>query len=333
MNGMLQDLKILVADDSPIYRKLVEQALSGKPYQVLFAKSGREAIDMFAEHKPSIVITDWMMPDLSGIELCGLIRAQSKHSYTYIIILTGITEKDKIVKGLAAGADEFLTKPFHAEELLARVGVGRRIVELQRQIEGKNRLLEELALTDSLTGLPNRRAAEDWAARQLSGAERHGFSFWVAMADLDHFKSVNDTYGHAAGDTVLKKFAEVLKNNTRHSDICARIGGEEFLVVLTHCDREGAMIATERMRAQMEHEQFTFEGVDAAVTASFGLAGYNRRERQSFTRLLAQADVALYSAKRKGRNRVEIAATTVPGTISPQHDLVVESVGNSRVAE
>jgi PleD family two-component response regulator len=170
-----------------------------------------------------------MMPDLSGIELCEHIRNHPRQTYTYLIILTGITEKNKLVKGLAAGADDYLTKPFHSEELLARVGVGHRIVELHRQLEAKNRLLEELALTDPLTGLPNRRAIEEWATRQLSGAARYGFSFLVVLADLDHFKAVNDTHGHDAGDAVLKKFAEILKTNSRRSDICGRIGGEEFL--------------------------------------------------------------------------------------------------------
>jgi two-component system cell cycle response regulator len=164
------------------------------------------------------------MPGITGIELCAQIRG-NRNSYTYIILLTSNAHKDHIISGLAAGADDYLTKPFHSGELLARVAVGRRIVELHREIQAKNRLLEELALTDPLTVLPNRRAVEEWAMRQLSGAARHGFPFWVVMADLDAFKSVNDTYGHEAGDVVLKKFADVLKANTRTSNMCGRIGG------------------------------------------------------------------------------------------------------------
>lgn len=228
MNASALDFKVLVVDDSPIYRKLVERALSEEQFPVFFAKSGREAMALFSEHQPSLVITDWMMPDLSGIELCEHIRRQTERSYTYIIILTGITEKNKVVKGLEAGADDYLTKPFHPEELLARVGVGRRIIELHNQIEAKNRLLEDLALTDSLTGLPNRRVIEDWAVRQVSGADRYGFDFWVIMADIDHFKLVNDTYGHEAGDSVLKNFAQILKTNTRLCDVCARMGEKNF---------------------------------------------------------------------------------------------------------
>jgi two-component system, cell cycle response regulator len=303
-----QDFKVLVADDSRIYRRLVEDTLSEKQYALLFAKSGREAIDLFSEHQPSLVITDWMMPDLSGIELCEHIRNLASQAYTYLIILTGITEKDKLVKGLAAGADDYLTKPFHSDELLARVGVGRRIVELHRQLEAKNLLLEELALTDSLTGLPNRRAIEAWATRQLSGAARYGFSFLVVVADLDHFKTVNDTHGHDAGDKVLKKFSEILKTNSRRSDICGRIGGEEFLFILTHTTQENAGVVIERIRAELQATKFDFDGSSLTVTASFGLAGFAGTQAPDFNRLVSQADAALYAAKRSGRNRIEIAA-------------------------
>jgi two-component system cell cycle response regulator len=306
-----QDFKVLVADDSPIYRKLVEHTLSEKQYAVLFAKSGCEATDLFTKHQPSLVITDWMMPDLSGIELCEHIRNHSQQTYTYIIILTGITEKNKLVKGLAAGADDYLTKPFHSDELLARVGVGRRIVELHRQLEAKNRMLEELALSDPLTGLPNRRAIEDWATRQLSGAARYGFPFLVVMADLDHFKTVNDTHGHDAGNTVLKKFSEVVKANSRRSDMCGRIGGEEFLFVLTHTNQEGGRVVIERIRAELEATKFDFDGTSLTVTASFGLAGFEGTPAPDFNQLVTRADAALYAAKRAGRNRIEIAATQV----------------------
>jgi two-component system, cell cycle response regulator len=302
------EFKVLVADDSPIYRKLVEYALSDHHYTALFAKNGRQAMDLFAEHQPALVVTDWVMPDITGIELCRHIREQSQTVYTYIIMLTSMSDKEKIVSGLAAGADDYLTKPFDAEELLARVGVGRRVVDLHRQIEAKNRQLEELALTDSLTSLPNRRALEAWAARQLDGAARHGFSFWVVMADLDSFKNVNDTYGHAAGDTVLKKFAEILKINTRKSNFCARIGGEEFLLVLTHAEQENVEIAVGRIREQFEAHKFEFGERTLNVTASFGVSGWQGVRAPDLDLLVSQADEALYSAKRNGRNRIEFAS-------------------------
>lgn len=304
-----QQIRVLVADDSAIFRKLVEHALSEKRYSLVFAKSGGETIALFAEHHPDLVIVDWIMPDLTGIEICKHIRTKTRASYTYIILLTGKSEKDSVVEGLAAGADDYLTKPFHPEELIARIGVGLRIVGLQREIEAKNAMLQELALTDSLTTLPNRRAIEDWAERQLSGAARHGFPFWVALADLDHFKTVNDTHGHDAGDTVLKAFSQILKTRSRSSDICGRIGGEEFLFVLTHATKEDAKRVIECIRAELEATKFNFNGTSLTVTASFGVAGFEGKKAPDFSRLVAQADLALYSAKRLGRNRVEVGET------------------------
>ena len=307
MKAAGQLIKVLVADDSAVSRKLVELTLHEKQYSLVFAESGREALDLFAEHRPALVIVDWIMPDLTGLEICQHIRSRSQASYTYIILLTGKSEKESVVEGLAAGADDYLTKPFHHEELIARVGVGLRIIGLQREIEAKNLLLKELALTDALTSLPNRRAIEDWATRQLSGAARYGFSFWVALADLDHFKTVNDTYGHDAGDAVLKAFSEILRSNSRQSDICGRIGGEEFLLVLTHTTEENAKLVIDRVRVQLEGTQFNFDGSSLKVTASFGLAGFAGTRAPDFNRLVAQADAALYSAKRQGRNRLELS--------------------------
>jgi len=300
-------INIVVADDSRVYRKLVEDALAEENYEVHCASNGTEAVELFLQHRPAVVITDWEMPDLTGIELCVQIRRQQK-SYTYIILLTSNAEKEQIVQGLRAGADDYLTKPFHAGELLARVAVGCRFAALYREIEDKNRLLEELALTDSLTGLPNRRAAEDWATRQLSGAARHGFAVWIAIADLDNFKRVNDNYGHEAGDQVLKRFAGIIRTYTRCSNFCGRLGGEEFLIVLSQTDRAGAYTAIERLRQKVERETFDFAGSIVSVTASFGVSGFQGNDALQLSELLRQADGALYAAKRNGRNRVQFAA-------------------------
>lgn len=302
---------VLVVDDSPVARKLVEHALPADRYSLINAETGHQALELFAKHRPGLVITDWLMPDLSGIELCQRLRADFHDCFAYIILLTGVSEKSQIVAGLQAGADEYLTKPFHAEELMARADVGQRIVALHRELEGKNRLLEQLALTDSLTGLPNRRAIEQWGTRQLSGAIRHDFHLCVVEADLDQFKSINDTYGHDAGDEVLKRFGEILKINTRQCDIGGRIGGDEFLLVVTYVDQIGIQIALERIRQQLQASIFTFGGCDVTVTASFGIAEYRRGQMADFNRLMVQADVALYSAKRLGRNRVEAVPAEV----------------------
>ena len=299
---------ILAVDDSALYRKLVEHSLAEEPYNVVFAKNGREALGLLAEHHPGVVITDWSMPDISGPELCRRIRSDFQEFHSHVILLTSHSDKEQVVEGLAAGADDYLTKPFHPGELLARVRVGRRLVELHRQVRAKNSLLEQMALTDALTGLPNRRAIDVWATRQLSAAARHSFPVWVVMADLDRFKLINDSYGHEAGDTVLKSFGEVLTSNTRQSDMCGRLGGEEFLMVLAYVQgREEVAIAIERIRMQFESQRFIFGNHTVTATASFGIAEFRGTTVADLSALVARADGALYVAKDRGRNRIEFA--------------------------
>ena len=306
MTEAAKSLRVLVVDDSAIYRKLVEHALEDQPYAMLFAKSGREALELFARFSPEILITDCMMPDISGLELCQQLRGDLKRAYTYIILLTSISEKGNVVKGLAAGADDYLTKPFDPGELLARIGVGRRMVELHREIDAKNKTLEEMAHTDPLTGLPNRRAIEVWAERQLRGAARHGFPCWLILADLDSFKSTNDTYGHLAGDTLLIKFAAVLSSAVRASDLCGRLGGDEFLMVITHVETEAIVMTIDRFRENLASQEFILGEDKVSVTASFGIAGLRQNESSDFTSLVRRADKALYEAKKAGRNQVKL---------------------------
>jgi two-component system, cell cycle response regulator len=297
---------VLVVDDSPVYRKLVEQVLRHDPYELLFAANGEEALKLFSERGPSIVLTDWMMPDFSGPELCQRIRSDITRPYTYLILMTSSTEKDNVVKGLAAGADDYLTKPFDPGEMLARMGVGRRIIDLNRELSEKSRRLEEAARTDPLTELPNRRAIEEWACKQLRGAARHGFPLWVALGDIDNFKRINDSFGHDAGDIVLKTFAHVLKKNTRSSDICGRLGGDEFLLVISHVDSAYVELTIDRFRGQFAELSFPLQGQSVNVTASFGVAGWLGKDNSpDFTLLVRKADQMLYEAKRAGRNCVK----------------------------
>src|SRR5688572_22680654 len=297
--------QVLVVDDSAVHLKVLEHTLSRAFDRVHLARNGREAMEIFERERPALVITDCVMPDVGGFELCQRIRA-AQSSYVYIIMVTSIEGTENVVKGLTAGADDYLTKPFHNEELLARVKVGVRLMDLHRELEEKNKLLEHFALTDPLTGLPNRRAIEAWAAHELPAAVRHGFAFWVVLIDLDHFKRVNDAYGHEAGDVVLKAFGEILKVNTRSSDISGRIGGEEFLHVITHADESHLPAIVERTRAKHTAHAFTFGDSTVMVTASFGVAGFQGEERApGFSELLRRADRALYKAKQGGRNRAE----------------------------
>jgi two-component system chemotaxis response regulator CheY len=248
-----------------------------------------------------------MMPDFSGPELCQRIRADQSRPYTYIILMTSNMEKGNVVKGLQAGADDYLTKPFDPGEMLARIGVGRRIIDLNRQLAAKSMKLEEAARTDPLTGLPNRRAIEEWAFKQLRGATRHGFSLWVVVGDIDSFKTINDTFGHHAGDIVIKTFADLLKRFTRSSDICGRLGGDEFLLVMTHVEAAHIEATVNRFREKFAALSFPFQGQSVNVTSSFGIAGCGSKDSAEFTLLVRKADQMLYEAKRSGRNTVRVS--------------------------
>jgi two-component system, cell cycle response regulator len=307
MDALAPNREILVVDDSPVYCKLIEQILSGHGYRLSFASSGSEALLACHQKLPDLVITDWVMPDFSGLELCQHIRADKTAKYTYVILMTGNTDKEGVVKGLEAGADDYLVKPFDSDEMLARVGVGRRIIDLHRQLEQRSAELEEVARTDSLTGLPNRRAIEEWTSKQLKGASRHRFPLWVVIGDLDAFKEINDSFGHAAGDIVLRTFADTLKKGTRDSDMCGRLGGDEFLLVISHVNGENIELVINRFREQFSALSFPFVGRSVRVTATFGIAGSDRGDLRDFEALMRKADEMLYEAKRGGRNCVRVA--------------------------
>jgi len=295
--------RILIAEDSLVCRKLLENTLANQPCELHSVTNGREALDAFAQFQPDIIITDSVMPELSGIDLCRQIR-RNPGLRTYIILVTQNAKKEEVVEGLDAGADDYVTKPFDERELLARIRVGVRTVQMGREIELQTALLEKAARTDHLTGLPNRLAVEEFAVKQLAAAMRHKFSFWVIVTDLDKFKLVNDTYGHFAGDEAIKRFSEILRSNTRTSDMCGRLGGDEFLLIMSHGNKKAIVQTIERLRADFANEDCTFNGQRVAVTASFGIAGYEGGENTTLQELLTQADHALYRAKASGRNQV-----------------------------
>jgi two-component system, cell cycle response regulator len=305
--GKEQSLKVLVVDDSPVYHKLVADALFYQPYSILRAESGREALDLFVKHSPPIVITDWMMPDLSGPDLCKRIRTESRDRYTYIIMLTSMSDNESLLKGLEAGADEFLTKPFDPAELQARMGVGRRIVQLHRQVDAKNRQIEESSRIDPVTGLPNHRAIQEWATWQLMSAAQNGFSAWLVLADVDSFGQINEQFGREAGDAVLKEFSRIIKDSSLPADIIGRAGDDELICLLTHVSKSYIAAAIERYRTRFAEHEFRFGEKILTATASFGAIGFEGDQAPSFESLVLDAETALNAAKIAGGNQYSIA--------------------------
>jgi two-component system, cell cycle response regulator len=301
-----QDMQVLVVDDSRVYLKLVSDALYYQPYSVLVAQTGREAMDILAQQAPPIVITDWLLPDVSGLQLCEWIRSNAPKGYTYVILLTSMSDKENIVKGLEAGADDYLTKPFDPDELKARLGAGRRIVGLCREIEVLTRQIEQSARVDPITGLPNGRAVEEWATRQLKGAIRHGFPVWAVLADVDCIQRISETCGRDAGNTVLKEFAQILRDTSETSDICGRLDGGEFVSVLTHVGQADVEAIVERYRRCLEEHKFSFHKEIGPVTASFGAAGLEGMVAPDFPSLVLKAENALSAARSAGGNSIRI---------------------------
>jgi diguanylate cyclase (GGDEF)-like protein len=298
MKPPYQDIRVLVVDDSPVSRKLLEHTLNEVPYHLVFAKDGSEALRLFAERPPDLVIADWELPDIPGPELCRIVRTKFDAVYTYVMLITSNSDKKSLAEGLAAGADDYLTKPFDAEELRARAGVGRRVIEMHREIEAKTKALALDARTDPLTGLPNRRAVEEWAVKQVSGAVRHGYPIWVVLADLDSYKPATDLFGRAAGDAMLQAFGEIIRKNTRVSDMCGHMGGDQFTFMISHVTRPNMGLVIDRLREKIAGHEFAFHGVSLPLFANFGMAGSEGGEKLELRTLLQQADAALLEAKR-----------------------------------
>jgi two-component system cell cycle response regulator len=295
-------VKILVADDDAVSRRLLEATLRRWGYDVVVAEDGARAWEILQEEAaPQLAILDWVMPGLDGPQICGEVRSLGEQRYIYLLLLTAKSEKEDLVKGLDAGADDFLTKPFDAQELRARLRAGIRILELQEKLRVE-------ATHDSLTGLWNRGAALDLLRRELSRGERHGTPVTVVMADIDHFKRINDTHGHLAGDVVLREVAHRLSSAVRSYDVAGRVGGEEFLFVFPGCAIGDAVDQAERLRACINREPADTPEGPIPVTLSLGVAVREGRVSVDPDSLLRAADTALYRAKRGGRDRVELAA-------------------------
>jgi two-component system chemotaxis response regulator CheY len=299
-------MKILIADDDPLLRRLVRSQLVALGHEVVEAADGREAWRAMQAEPAPLVLADWVMPHMDGAELIRRIRARwnmepraDGPGYIYIILLTARDAKDFVVTGLQAGADDYVTKPFHAAELAARIGIGERIVQLERRLSQSLADLEEMAIRDSLTGLYNRRAFDARLADEIRRAERYGRPLSVIMADIDCLKLYNDTHGHSQGDYLLREVAGLLTEQVRSTDFVARYGGDEFAILLPETDRASAEAVAEKIYAQVTAYQFQLGETQpgGVVTLSVGVSSYPE-ELLDGEGLLASADEALYRLKK-----------------------------------
>jgi two-component system cell cycle response regulator len=301
-------MKVLIADDDALLRQMLQGQLAAAGHEFVFASDGREAWELLQHENIRMVIVDWMMPELDGPELIRRIRDAGWPGYTYVILLTARSGRDDIVEGLTLGADDYVTKPFRHEELLARMGVGARILQLEGRLSELLAREEALATRDSLTGLPNRRALTDHARVELSRAARARTSVGLILMDLDHFKRINDQYGHAAGDEALRAVAQVLQKTKRDYDFTGRWGGEEFVVVLPGTTLAQAELVAERIRRSIAAVRLDLGGPEPVeLQASMGVVSAPPTAPPlGLEHLLRHADGALYRAKHEGRNCVRV---------------------------
>lgn len=298
-------MRILIAEDSSSSRLALERTLAKWGYEVLACKDGTHAWEELQHpDAPRLAILDWMMPGYSGPEICRMLRTRSPDTYTYILLLTSKALKEDLIEGLESGADDYITKPFDFQELNVRLRTGLRILKLQGELLAAQEAMRELAMRDALTGLWNRRSILDVLEREQSRAGREGSPVGVLMLDLDHFKQVNDVYGHLAGDDVLREAGRRLLASVRPYDGVGRYGGEEFLVVLPGCDENAILSRAEAMRQAIADEPFHPGELSLPITASFGATVFVPGQSYTSSHLIHIADEGLYRAKDLGRNCV-----------------------------
>ena len=307
-------MKVLIAEDDRVSCRALQSLLRKWGYEVIAATDGTQAWNALREEdRPPLAILDWLMPGMDGLEVCRMVRRQQSEPYVYVLMLTAKADKSDIVEGLEAGADDYLTKPFNPQELRVRLRAGRRIVELQSQLIRARESLKDRATHDPLTGLLNRSLLDEILQQEMARSARQGTPLAVMIADLDHFKDINDHRGHMAGDGVLQGVAGRLKSSVRCYDRVFRYGGEEFLFVLPGCAGAAALLVAERVRAIVGREPVdTSEGL-VSVSVSIGVAATPGGRKMDPQVLTGAADAALYRAKREGRNRVELAPSERAG--------------------
>jgi diguanylate cyclase (GGDEF)-like protein len=308
---MDKDFPILVVDDDVVSRTVVEKHLVKAGFEVASAANGSEALALFDATFYPIVLTDWMMPEIDGPQLCRLIREKKTDGYVFILLITARDSKTDIVSGLESGADDYLTKPIHPAELVARINTGIRILKLEQSLKNANEEIRLLSISDPLTGCYNRSYLNERFPQELRRTQRYSHPLSIVLADIDHFKKVNDTFGHQAGDEVLKAFADCIIAQIRKKvDWVVRYGGEEFLIILPETACEGAHSMAERLRIAVGEIAIQVGGEEIRITASFGGASAKLASKDivkiDMDKLINKADEQLYRSKGEGRNRVNI---------------------------
>jgi diguanylate cyclase (GGDEF)-like protein len=318
-----QPLRILVVDDSPMDLKIVTTKLAKEGHELQTAADGEEGLALALRWNPHLIISDWMMPRMDGLELCRALRRAENIGHVYVMMMTSNDQSEDLVTALDAGADDYIPKPINHGVLLARLRAATRVIRLQEravrdreairefaaELSVANRKLQHLALYDTLTGLPNRRYAMDRLNKEWSRSRRHGTSLIVMILDIDHFKRVNDTYGHDAGDVVLRETALTMKQQLRASDDICRFGGEEFLVICPDANVDLARMIADRLRVAVQDHRIATDEFEGGVTVSVGVSTTGE-DVESLAELLKLADEGLYAAKHAGRNKICIVDHT-----------------------
>lgn len=300
---------ILIVEDNLLMRKILEGYLRDMGHPVTAVENGRQALESLNSNHVPLVITDLVMPEMDGVELCRAIREQTSDKYTYIIMLSSYDSKEGMIRGLDAGADEYLIKPINRTELLVRLKTADRILSLESSLKQSYEEIKALSVRDPLTRMFNRGYLDERLLQEVKRSFRFERPLSVIMLDIDHFKQINDNFGHAAGDQVLRDCSSLLLRTLRMEiDWIARYGGEEFAVVLPETFLSGAMIAAERLRITLAAHSIFIAETELRITASFGVAGFvpasQKEDLSVVDTLIARADECLYRAKREGRNRV-----------------------------
>jgi diguanylate cyclase (GGDEF)-like protein len=302
-------MRILVVDDEPLSRQVLQAAVEQLGHQWSSAQDGEAAWQCFNQDKPEVLITDLLMPEVDGLELCRRVRADPRTGYTYIILVTVLGDRHDVVRGMEAGADDYLIKPVQLFDLRARLIAAQRVTDLHAELDRHRAELAHLARHDPLTGLGNRRSLGEDLAVLHARSQRYGHRFAVAMCDIDRFKAYNDTHGHQAGDQALRAVAATISQELRGGDSVYRYGGEEFLLVLPEQTLDTARVAVERVRSAVEGLAIPqpAAGPGGILTLSAGIAAFGPGEAPTAEELLKRADAALYRAKAAGRNQLALA--------------------------